>query len=421
MNAKVTSPNGVTCDDYSALLIVLVDKAGRLRLIFETALENIVLLPAGLNVSHETVADQICIASHEGEHQLPAMTGELILALIGILLIHQACGCPKECTCNLKTKTVDCRGRGLTDIPTRLQPDTQELYLQNNQIHAVHPWAFREASSLQVLDLSNNNISILSASSFQGLHCLLVLNLANNSIRDIDSKLFSPTNSLSELNLAFNSIASLPGNLAEDFRNLTRLSVRHNGLQRLDRTLLEPLSKLQALFLHNNPWTCDCQVIGLKLWLERFLFKGGTIDKIRCLQPEDLEGTDLQKVPYEMFQTCPSTNYNYPFSNIHHRDPEPKSSHSHAQDQPAGDSVPECEPKQRPRPVNLRHAIATVVITAVVCGIVCLMMLAAAVYGCAYAAVMAKYHRERKKMDHLAPTTEQGCPEEKEPLDRSLA
>ncbi|XP_041130448.1 leucine-rich repeat and transmembrane domain-containing protein 1-like isoform X1 [Polyodon spathula] len=346
--------------------------------------------------------------------------GELILALIGILLIHQACGCPKECTCNLKTKTVDCRGQGLTDIPARLQPDTQELYLQNNQIHAVHPWAFKETSSLQVLDLSNNSISILSTSSFQGLHSLLVLNLANNSIRDIDSKLFSPTNSLSELNLSFNSIASLPGNLADDFKNLTRLSVRHNGLQRLERTLLEPLSKLQALFLHSNPWTCDCQVIGLKLWLERFLFKGGIIDEIRCLQPEDLEGTDLRKVPYEMFQTCPSTNYNYPFSNIQHTDPEPKSSHSHTHDQQAEESVPDCDPKQRPRPVSLRHAIATVVITAVVCGIVSLMMLAAAVYGCAYAAVMAKYHRDRKKVDHLAATTEQGCPEEKEPLDRSL-
>jgi len=44
------------------------------------------------------------------------------------------------------------------------------------------------------------------------------------------------------------------------------------------------------------------------------------------------------------------------------------------------------------------------------------MMLAAAVYGCAYAAITAKYHRE-----HLAPARQHGTPEEKEPFDSSLA
>lgn len=91
----------------------------------------------------------------------------------------------------------------------------------------------------------------------------------------------------------------------------------------------------------------------------------------------------------------------------------------------AAGGLPECEPKQRPRPVNLRHAIATVIITGVVCGIVCLMMLAAAIYGCAYAAIMAKYQRELKKNEEMAAAVEQKADhttaDEKEPLENAIA
>ncbi|XP_028680319.1 leucine-rich repeat and transmembrane domain-containing protein 1 [Erpetoichthys calabaricus] len=349
------------------------------------------------------------------------MKGEHPLLVITLVFLHVVNGCPHVCTCNSKAKTVDCRGRGLTEVPSILYFDMQELYLQNNRIRTVHPMAFREATALKVLDLSNNSIASLADGAFQGLHNLVVLNLANNSIQDIDKRLFISLRSLSELNLSFNHITSLPGALGNDIKNLTRLSVRHNRLQKLDRTLVEPLSKLQALFIHNNPWICDCQIIGFKLWLESFLFKGGTIDDIKCQQPDELLETDLRKVPYEIFQTCPSSSYNHLLASIHHTDSTHKASRLHVQSDHAGESLPECEPKQRPRPVNLRHAIATVVITGVVCGIVCLMMLAAAVYGCAYAAIMAKYHRELKDVDQLPPTTEQGSPEEKEPLDSNIA
>ncbi len=63
--------------------------------------------------------------------------------------------------------------------------------------------------------------------------------------------------------------------------------------------------------------------------------------------------------------------------------------------------------------MNYRRAIATVVITGVICGIVSLMMLAAAVYGCAYAAINAKYERELK-----AKAKEVGLGEEKKNIER---
>ncbi|KPP78926.1 leucine-rich repeat and transmembrane domain-containing protein 1-like [Scleropages formosus] len=355
------------------------------------------------------------------------MTGNILWMLAAILAMQEASSCPKECACNPKSKVVDCRGRGLYDIPRKLQMDTLELYLQNNRIRGLGSLAFRETPLLRVLSLANNSITMVSANSFQGLRSLLVLDLANNSIREVDRRLFSATRALTELNLSYNSIGSLPAALTENLRNLTWLSLRHNRLQKLDRMPLESLPKLQVLFLHSNPWKCDCQLISLKLWLETFLFKGGIIDEIRCVQPEDLKERDLRNIPYELFHSCLTTSYNYLFANIHHLDAEHKLLRSHAHFHGHGEGGGgaegrvECEPRQRPRPVNLRHAIATVAITGVVCGVVCLMMLGAAVYGCAYAAVMARYQRELKKAEQAAPPGGRGGgAEEKEPLESSL-
>lgn len=159
---------------------------------------------------------------------------------------------------------------------------------------------------------------------------------------------------------------------------------------------------------------------------------GGAVDEVECSQPQAMRERDLRQVPYELFHTCMTTSYSYLFANIHHLDSQHRLLRGHLHPSPeappyAGEfgAPPECEAKQRPRPVNLRHAIATVVITGVVCGIVCLMMLAAAVYGCAYAAIMAKYQRELKMREKEAGggggAGRENKEEEKEPLENAIA
>lgn len=169
------------------------------------------------------------------------------------------------------------------------------------------------------------------------------------------------------------------------------------------------------------------------------------MDEVLCSQPEEMKDKDLQKVPYQLFHSCMATSYHYLFANIHHLENErllrghTHGNHAHPSSHAihvpmamgegfggaggGGGGLPECEPKQRHRPVNLRHAIATVIITGVVCGIVFLMMLAAAVYGCAYAAIMAKYQRELKKNEELAAAqgADHAKADEKESLENAIA
>ena len=234
---------------------------------------------------------------------LPSLsTVVLACALLSLLSLSHAC--PKECSCNSNTKVVDCRGRGLYDIPRRLHPDTQELYLQDNRIRGLGSMAFREIPLVRILDLSNNSITTVSPTALLGLRTLQRLSLAYNSLRELDKRLFGPIRSLSHLDLSHNRLSNntgtdqicclpfvvqhtlypilfpscslwgLPGAMGDSLRNLSHLGLAHNRLTRLDRSLLEALARLDSLTLRGNPWRCDCQLIGLKLWLESYLFKG---------------------------------------------------------------------------------------------------------------------------------------------------
>ncbi|NXD22198.1 LRTM1 protein, partial [Spelaeornis formosus] len=343
-------------------------------------------------------------------------TGTWLLVWSVIVLAQAACGCPDKCLCHTASKTADCKNRGFTEIPAHLPPEIQILQLQNNRIWRINQNAFTATPLLKILDLSNNSLSSVAPGAFQKLRYLQVLNLTRNLIHYIENKTFSFLPHLKELDLSSNSIIRLPETFGNSTGNITLLSVKHNKLQKIERILLESLPNLKVVLFKDNPWQCNCNIFGLKLWLESFLYRGGISDSIICSAPGIRKGKDLLKVPYELFGACPLRTAHTYVASSHHTGFEQRSWQKLGQSIEPGDSGRGgCEPKAKARPASLRHAIATVVITGVVCGIVCLMMLAAAVYGCAYAAITAKYHKE-----HLAPDRQHGTPEEKEPLERSL-
>ncbi|XP_040850583.1 leucine-rich repeat and transmembrane domain-containing protein 1 [Ochotona curzoniae] len=340
-----------------------------------------------------------------------AMKGELLLLSSMIFLLQGARGCPENCHCHSSSSFVDCSQQGLAEIPTDLPATTLWLNLQDNQIHQIPAFAFQSVPQLTTLNLANNSLSHLSPAAFQGLPHLQVLNLTQNSLFSLDNTIFHSLPELRELDLSSNSISHLPTSLSETWENLTVFAVQHNRLQHLDRALLESMPSVKLLYLKDNLWKCNCHLLRLKLWLEKFIYKGGITDGIVCRSPDPWKGEKLLAIPHELYQPCLLPSPDAASSWVQ----QPGSAHRGAL-KPTESHGSECELKPKPRPANLRHAIATVIITGVVCGIVCLMMLAAAIYGCAYAAITAQYQGRP-----LAPNHEPGKAEGKGLFDSSPA
>ncbi|KAJ8382014.1 hypothetical protein SKAU_G00027920 [Synaphobranchus kaupii] len=336
-----------------------------------------------------------------------------LCVLAGVL--GRGSGCPSVCICN--GTDVDCSGRGLLYVPTlNLPPSSRALLLANNRLSTLPADAFSNSTSLELLDLSNNFLDNLPATLFHDLANLTELVLRNNSLTVLDRDLFQGLTQLRRLDLSLNGLSAVPLGLLDDLSGLTRLSLAANRLHALERAAFEPLANLQYLHLGGNPWECDCNLRDFKHWIEWLLYRGGRLDAVECTLPKDLRGRDIRGVPVEMFNYCLQLED----ENGGSKGGSPPCSRGGAA-QPSGSPpvadtapAPDCV-RQRYRPVSVRRAIGTVVIAGVVCGIVCIMMVAAAAYGCIYASLMAKYQRELKKRQPLMGDGDaDGDPEEKQ-------
>ncbi|XP_024861417.2 leucine-rich repeat and transmembrane domain-containing protein 2 [Kryptolebias marmoratus] len=350
-----------------------------------------------------------------------------VLGLLAALLLP-ASSCPPSCFCSSDSLVVDCGGRGLSSLPPMhlLPPGSRSLLLANNKLALLGASAFANLSSLEELDLSNNYLDNLPAGLFRDMSNLTRLTLHNNSLTVMDRDLFQGLGGLQSLDLSLNGLSTVPIGLLDELQSLRWLSLAGNRLHGLERAAFEPLANLQHLELGHNPWECDCNLRDFKHWMEWLLYRGGKVDAVECTLPKDLRGRDIRGVPVEMFNYClqledenggggegarsgqgggPPCSRSAlnpsgatPVSDNGGNTGEDSSSSTGGGG--GGEAPSDCV-RARYRPVSVRRAIGTVVIAGVVCGIVCIMMVAAAAYGCIYASLMAKYQRELKKRQPL--------------------
>ncbi|XP_048709111.2 SLIT and NTRK-like protein 5 isoform X1 [Caretta caretta] len=240
--------------------------------------------------------------------------------------------CPTACTCNLQISdlglNVNCQERKIESI-SELQPkpyNPKKMYLTENYIALVRRADFLDATGLDLLHLGNNRISViqdrafgdltnlrrlylngnrierLSAELFYGLQSLQYLFLQYNVIRDIEAGTFESVPNLQLLFLNNNLLRSLPANI---FSGLTlyRLSLRSNHFSYLPVSgVLDQLKSLLQIDLHENPWDCTCDVVGMKLWLEQ-LNTGVLVDQVICESPKKFGQSDMRTIRSELL--CP--------------------------------------------------------------------------------------------------------------------
>nr|ABB21182.1 variable lymphocyte receptor A [Eptatretus stoutii] len=245
------------------------------------------------------------------------MMGPVLAACLLIILstawISQANGalCKKDggvCTCNDKTKSVDCSNIKLTAIPSNIPTDTDRLVLQGNKLSSLPRTAFHGLSSLTFLSLFDNELQTLPAGVFDELKNLETLWLAQNQLQALPIGVFNHLVELDRLDLNYNQLTSLPPGIFDKLTKLTRLDLDRNQLERLPNGVFDKLTQLGTLYLstnqlkrvpegafdfleklkmlqlQENPWDCTCNdILYMAKWLKKKQDEGlGGVDTAGC-------------------------------------------------------------------------------------------------------------------------------------------
>ncbi|NXY23196.1 MXRA5 protein, partial [Atrichornis clamosus] len=266
-----------------------------------------------------------------------AAAGALSMVLmLGLGLPLGTLGCPQPCACYLPTE-VHCTFRSLAAVPARIAKHVERvnfgfnsiqsiyensfagltklelLMIHGNDIQNIPNGALKDLVSLQVFKISYNKLKAITGQTLQGLSSLMRLHMDHNKIEFIHPNAFNGLTSLRLVHLEGNLLQQLHPNSFSTFMVLDyfKLStVRHlylseNALRTLPAGMLQGMPLLENLYLHGNPWACDCSLKWLLEWNE---VSGGVLkckkDKVyeggqlcaKCSSPKQLQKEDIQNL-----------------------------------------------------------------------------------------------------------------------------
>ncbi|XP_055874290.1 slit homolog 2 protein-like isoform X2 [Biomphalaria glabrata] len=205
--------------------------------------------------------------------------------------------CPRQCRCS--EGVVDCRDKGLTQIPENIPESAVEIRLEENHITQIPARAFADLTNLKRIDLGNNQISHIAPDAFTGLSSLSSLVLYGNKIKDLPLGVFNGLTSLQLLLLNANKISCVRVDAFKDLVNLNLLSLYDNNIQSLANGTFSPLIKIQTIHLARNPFICDCNL----KWLAHYLEKSPVeTSGVRCLTPKRVRKQKINQLKPEKFK-----------------------------------------------------------------------------------------------------------------------
>ncbi|NXG77658.1 MXRA5 protein, partial [Baryphthengus martii] len=259
-----------------------------------------------------------------------------VVLIVGLGLPPGAQGCPQPCACYLPTE-VHCTFRSLAAVPARISKHVERinfgfnsiqsiyensfagltklelLMIHGNDIQNIPNGALKDLVSLQVFKISYNKLKVITGQTLQGLSSLMRLHMDHNRIEFIHPNAFNGLTSLRLVHLEGNLLQQLHPNTFSTFMVLDyfKLStVRHlylseNTLRTLPAGMFQGMPQLENLYLHGNPWACDCSLNWLLEWNE---VSGGVLkckkDKAyeggqlcpKCNSPKQLQKEDIQNL-----------------------------------------------------------------------------------------------------------------------------
>ncbi|XP_034460708.1 immunoglobulin superfamily member 10 [Hippoglossus hippoglossus] len=225
----------------------------------------------------------------------------LLTALLFLAAVLPTSGdCPKSCACHVPTE-VHCTFRYLTAVPDHIQPAVERinlgynsltvlrehellglenlelLMLHSNTIESIEDRAFQDLKSLQVLKMSYNKVKRLNKETFKGVESLQRVHMDHNHIEFIHPEAFYGLTNLQLVHLESNHLQQLHPDTFITLRHsqvfkvssVKNIHLSDNLLTTLPADIFAGCSQLENVFLHGNPWTCDCRMKWFPVWTQR--------------------------------------------------------------------------------------------------------------------------------------------------------
>uniref|UniRef100_F7GEA8 Immunoglobulin superfamily member 10 n=1 Tax=Monodelphis domestica TaxID=13616 RepID=F7GEA8_MONDO len=229
---------------------------------------------------------------------LPHLLASLVSVCLATLPYGSAC--PRRCACYIPTE-VHCTFRYLTAIPDSIPVNAERINLGYNSLTKLTETDFTGLHKLELLMLHSNEIRVISDKTFTDLYALQVLKMSYNKVRRLHRDTFHGLRNLTRLHLDHNHLefinpetfygltslrlVHLEGNLLTQLHPNTFVSMSYlqifkisfikyiylsdNFLTTIPQEMILYMTQLESIYLHGNPWVCDCELSWLPDWIQQ--------------------------------------------------------------------------------------------------------------------------------------------------------